>query len=160
MITVPAPCPVSTPLPETLTTAGFDELHVAATSGNDAPSESVYVAASVAVPPMPSVVSAGATVTTGAEVVRAVTTVIVAVPLRTPTVAVIVAEPVATPVIVPSVATETMAAFELVHKAGVPVMGAPSVSVRDATSARLPPMPIRTSLGRIRTVATFLAAAL
>jgi len=149
-IDVPGATAVTTPVDDTVATAGVPELHVIVRPVSTLPAASFNVAVSGAVAPTLRLADAGVTVTlaTGTGV-----TVTVAVPDAFPLVAVIVAVPTLAPVTTPvgdTFATEVGAALHVTVR---PVSTLPAASLTVAVSGAVAPTTTLTALGVTVTLA-------
>src|SRR5206468_350803 len=122
-VTEPAATPVTSPVADTVATAGFALVHVTTRPASRFPAASLGVALSCVVAPTNTVAVAGLTVT---DATGTLDTVTAAVPVCPSLVAVIVAAPTATPVTKPLADTVAVAAFKLVQLITRPVSTFPA----------------------------------
>src|SRR5919197_5984390 len=135
IVAVPAPCPVTSPLPLTVATAALSLDQTIARPASGAPLASRGVAVRPIVWPTTIAADDGVTVTDATGVLATVT---VAVPLFPSLVAVIVAVPTATPVTRPVAETEAIPGALLAQAIARPVSGAPLASRGVAVSCAEP----------------------
>src|SRR5438093_7333578 len=112
IVAAPAATPVTSPVEDTVATAGVPDAQVTARPVSTLPAASFRVVVSCTVAPTSMSAVAGLTVTDATETIATVT---LAVPLCPSLVAVIVADPAATPVTSPAADTVAIAVFELVQ---------------------------------------------
>ena len=157
IVAAPAPTAVTTPLAETVATAGVLLDQVTTRPVNTLPEESLVVALSGTVPPATTLADAGVTVTvaTGTTV-----TVIADVPDLPSLVAVIVADPTATAFTIPLVETVATPGALLDHVIARPFRMLPAESFVVAASCTPPATRILAAIGVIVTVATGTTATL
>ena len=136
IVTAPAATPLTSPLADTVATAGALEAQVTDRPASTLPAASFSVAVSCTVAPTSTAAVAGL-ITTDATGTFA--TVTVAEPLFPSLVAVIVTDPTATPVTRPLADTVASAAFELVHVTARPVSTFPTASLGVALSCVVAP---------------------
>src|SRR5439155_25222860 len=151
--------PVTSPLAETVATAGLLLLQLKVCPARVLPAASVATPASCAVPPTArlAVLGVTATVATGAGAVAV--TVTAAVPLFPPLLAVMVTEPTVTPVTSPLAETVATAGSLLLQLKVCPARVLPAASVAIPTSCAVSPTARLAVLGVTATVATGAGAA-
>src|SRR5216117_1413033 len=161
MVTEPAVTPVTSPLAETVATAGLLLLQLKVCSARVLPAASVAIPASCAVPPTArlAVLGVTATVATGAGAGAVAVTVTAAVPLFSPLLAVMVTEPTVTPVTSPLAETVATAGSLLLQLKVCPARVLPAASVAIPTSCAVSPTARLAVLGVTATVATGAGAA-
>src|SRR5438034_1384037 len=131
-----AATPVTSPVEDTVATAGVLDAQVTDRPESTLPAASFRVVVSCTVAPTSTTAVAGLTVTDATETIATVT---LAVPLCPSLVAVIVADPAATPVTSPAADTVAIAVFELVHATARPVSTFPAASFSVALSCVVAP---------------------
>src|SRR5438876_735282 len=136
IVAAPAATPVTSPVEDTVATAGVPDAQVTDRPESTLPAASFRVVVSCTVAPTSTTAVAGLTVTDATETIATVT---LAVPLCPSLVAVIVADPAATPVTSPAADTVAIAVFELVHATARPVSTFPAASFSVALSCVVAP---------------------
>src|SRR6184192_1602847 len=136
LVAVLAATPVTSPVEDTVATAGVPDAQVTDRPESTLPAASFRVVVSCTVAPTSTTAVAGLTVTDATETIATVT---LAVPLCPSLVAVIVADPAATPVTSPAADTVAIAVFELVHATPRPVSTFPAASFGVALSCVVAP---------------------
>src|SRR5881396_2947873 len=131
-----AATPVTSPVEDTVATAGVPDAQVTDRPESTLPAASFRVVVSCTVAPTSTTAVAGLTVT---DATGTIATVTLAVPLFPSLVAVIVADPAATPVTSPAADTVAIAVFELVHATARPVSTFPAASFGVALSCVVAP---------------------
>src|SRR5439155_531641 len=151
IVAAPAATPVTSPVEDTVATAGVPDAQVTDRPESTLPAASFRVVVSCTVAPTSTTAVAGLTVT---DATGTIATVTLAVPLFPSLVAVIVADPAATPVTSPAADTVAIAVFELVHATARPVSTFPAASFSVALSCVVAPTKIFAAAGLTVTEAT------
>src|SRR5436309_455316 len=131
-----AATPVTSPVEDTVATAGVPDAQVTDRPESTLPAASFRVVVSCTVAPTSTTAVAGLTVT---DATGTIATVTLAVPLFPSLVAVIVADPAATPVTSPAADTVAIAVFELVQLITRPLSTLPAASLVTALSCVVAP---------------------
>src|SRR3989475_3733974 len=146
-----AATPVTSPVEDTVATAGVPDAQVTDRPESTLPAASFRVVVSCTVAPTSTTAVAGLTVT---DATGTIATVTLAVPPFPSLVAVIVAGPAAPPVTSPAADTVAIAVFELVHATARPVSTFPSASLTAALSCGAAPTEMVAAAGLTATEAT------
>src|SRR5437899_2256885 len=136
IVTAPAAAPVTSPVEDTVATAGVPDAQVTDRPRGPLPAAPFRVVVSCTVAPTSTTAVAGLTVT---DATGTIATVTLAVPLFPSLVAVIVADPAATPVTSPAADTVAIAVFELVQLITRPLSTLPAASLVTALSCVVAP---------------------
>src|SRR5436309_2540846 len=136
IVAAPAATPVTSPVEDTVATAGVPDAQVTDRPESTLPAASFRVVVSCTVAPTSTTAVAGLTVT---DATGTIATVTLAVPLFPSLVAVIVADPAATPVTSPAADTVAIAVFELVQLITRPLSTLPAASLVTALSCVVAP---------------------
>ena len=151
IVTAPAAMPVTSPVEDTVATAGALDAHATARPESTLPAASVRVAASCTLAPTSTTAVAGLIAT---DATGTFATPIAADALFPSLVAVIVAVPAATPVTRPAADTVAIAGFELVQVTARPASALPIASRGVAESWAVPPTKTFAEVGLTTTEAT------